>query len=267
MRWFKHYSDMYRGRSINDLFEKMGHTGPCCYFLLLELCTEKLDKNYDKNNGNLEFVFRFSERFVRQNLRISSGKLEVFLNICREHSLLNFKLVENILEIEMPILLDLLDSDFKRTRRRRDSDVTLEPLDKDKDKDKDIEEEVTKVTSSSSCSSVKTHDEQKPVKKRSIVNILSINDENELKLLLDDDLKLRLTKMYPDSNFLNRELLRAFNWYQNNPVKKPKTKRGWIRALCSWYERSWIKHIKQIKSNHNVGYSEQELKNILCEEL
>jgi len=81
MRWFKHFSDNYRGRSVDTFFEEMGHTGVACYFLFLEICTEKLDTNPDKTLEKPKAILNFPLAFVRRNLRISQGKLEVFLNI------------------------------------------------------------------------------------------------------------------------------------------------------------------------------------------
>ncbi len=147
MKWFKHYTDNYRGRSVHSLFDDFGHIGPCCYYIILELCAEKLAKNPEKDLEVSEFYFGFSQRFLKQNLRISSTKLELFLNKSSTLGLFSFKKIENNYEIFMPILLDLLDSDFKKTRSRRESDASKTPLDIDReiriDKDKDKELEFT----------------------------------------------------------------------------------------------------------------------------
>lgn len=136
MKWFKHYTDNYRGRSVHGLFDELGHIGPCSYYIILEICAEKLTKVKDKDLDESDFVFGFSSRFLRQNLRISSTKLELFLNISQTFGLFSYKKVGNNFEIKMPIMLDLLDSDFKKTRSRRESDAGETPLDIDKEQKK-----------------------------------------------------------------------------------------------------------------------------------
>lgn len=119
MKWFKHFSDNYRGRSINHLFNEMGHTGVACYYILMELCAEKLERFPDKTLESSDCLFNFSLRFVRQNLRVSLAKVQLFLGICSEFGLLSFEISGENLKIEMPILLDLLEYDQKKSRQRR----------------------------------------------------------------------------------------------------------------------------------------------------
>ena len=119
MKWFKHFSDNYRGRSINLLFNEMGHTGVACYYILMELCAEKLERFPDKSLEHSDCLFNFSLRFVRQNLRVSLAKVELFLGICSGLGLLSFEISGENLKIEMPILLDLLEYDQKKSRQRR----------------------------------------------------------------------------------------------------------------------------------------------------
>jgi hypothetical protein len=136
MKWFKHYTDNYRGRSVHGLFDELGHIGPCSYYIILEICAEKLTKVKDKDLEESDFIFGFSSRFLRQNLRISQTKLELFLNISQTFGLFSYKKIENNIEIKMPIMLDLLDSDFKKTRSRRESDAFETPSDIDKEQKK-----------------------------------------------------------------------------------------------------------------------------------
>ncbi len=48
----------------------------------------------------------------------------------------------------------------------------------------------------------------------------------------------RWAALYPQ-DFLQRELLKALNYYESNPRKLPKTVGGWSRTLSSWFERGW----------------------------
>lgn len=140
MRWFKHYSDMHDGRSINDLLDKMGHTG-LCFFLLQELCAEKLDVS-SENLDESSTIFKFHQRIVRQKLRISLAKLERLLSVCQGNGLLSFHFYESFVEIKMPILLDLLDRDAKNARLRRAKNAQKPRL--DKELELDLEEEKNK---------------------------------------------------------------------------------------------------------------------------
>ena len=142
MKWFKHYSDMHKGRSINELLDRLGHTG-LCFFLLQEMCAEKMGKSSESLEGCAESLeersttFHFHHRVVRQNLRVSGANLLRLLGVCAEVGLLTFKFSEKTVEIKMPILLNLLDRDSKKARITRAFSAQKTILDKDKDEDKD----------------------------------------------------------------------------------------------------------------------------------
>lgn len=140
MKWFKHYSDNHRGRSINTLLDVMGHAG-LSYFLLVEMCAEKVERKSGKTLERSDLLFRFRQRIVRQNLRLSLAKVELLLGTCQELALLSYEKIGEEFEIKMPMLLDLLDSDSKKSRYDRDTVATRTRLDKDKDKDKEIDKE------------------------------------------------------------------------------------------------------------------------------
>lgn len=61
----------------------------------------------------------------------------------------------------------------------------------------------------------------------------------ELFLALPQDVLERWATLYQDQEFLSREAIKAWGYYRNNPKKTPKSQRGWIQALSSWYERGW----------------------------
>jgi hypothetical protein len=140
MRWFKHYSDMHDGETIAELFEHLGHKG-LAFFLLQELCCEKLEKNKDQILQESDCVFRFPVRIVRQKLRLSGANLTELLRICATKGQLSYIFDENIVEIKMPILLYLLDSDSKKARQKRAEAATQSRLDKDKEEDKELDKD------------------------------------------------------------------------------------------------------------------------------
>ena len=95
------------------------------------------------------------------------------------------------------------------------------------------------------------------VEKRS--SEISFQNEHDLISSIPEITAMRWSRLYPDKEFLNRELLKAFGYYENNPVKKPKTLRGWIRALSSWFERGWVTYVKTIKPNPGSSINWQEV--------
>lgn len=139
MRWFKHFSDNHRGTGHLNLFNSMGHVGPCCYWILMEMCAEKLEKKPDKTLEDSELLFSFDLRLVRQNLRLSRAKLELFLGFSQGFGLFRYKIFENSLEIYMPILSDLLDRDLKKPRSSRAKHALKARLEIDKEIEVEIE--------------------------------------------------------------------------------------------------------------------------------
>lgn len=119
MRWFKHFSDNYRGRSINYLHKKMGHTGIACYYLLLEICTEKMEKDQEQSLDKGDCVLVLDANFVRTSLKTSANRVLTLLGHCQDFGLIEFRIFESDIEIKIPMLWDLLDYDSKRSRARR----------------------------------------------------------------------------------------------------------------------------------------------------
>lgn len=119
MIWFKHFSDNHRGRSMQYLMDEMGHLGPASYYFLIEMCVEKLIQKPDRNLEEADCSFQFHQRIVRQTLRISPTNLRRLLCILQEVGLISYEFSGNTLQIKMPILLDLLHYDNKKTGKRR----------------------------------------------------------------------------------------------------------------------------------------------------
>lgn len=69
----------------------------------------------------------------------------------------------------------------------------------------------------------------------------------------------RWAALYPDGEFLNRELLKALNYYESNPRKLPKTVAGWSRTLASWFNRSWEWSAKNTKGNSAAAVNIDEI--------
>lgn len=85
-----------------------------------------------------------------------------------------------------------------------------------------------------------------PVAVESVTEPVDLNSESEVVSAIPERTKRRWAVLYPEREFLEREVLKAFNYYENNPKKKPKNIRGWSRALSSWFERGWRSHVRTI---------------------
>lgn len=126
MRWFKHFTDNHRGRSVQYLMDELGHSG-LCYFIIMEMCAEKLERPNGletdrKLSGSLsddDCEFSFHRRVVESALRLRRAAVERLLSCCQTSNLLTYSLDGELIKIKMPILLDLLDYDSKRSRTVR----------------------------------------------------------------------------------------------------------------------------------------------------
>lgn len=52
--------------------------------------------------------------------------------------------------------------------------------------------------------------------------------------------------LYPDKSYLQRQSIKAFDYYRTNSQKMPRSLKGWKRALNHWFESDWHKHVKGI---------------------
>lgn len=92
--------------------------------------------------------------------------------------------------------------------------------------------------------------------------IVNFANESALIAAMPQETVRRWCELYPDPNYLRRETMKAFNWYEANPIKKPKKVRGWVMALSRWFERGWPSHLKTLPSNQ-PGISESQMTAIL----
>lgn len=88
--------------------------------------------------------------------------------------------------------------------------------------------------------------------------LILFDNERELIGAIPERTKARWSELYPDEPFIHREVLKAFNWCENNAKRKPKTMRGWVQFLSIWFERGWPKHQKEIKAAVPSGFSQSE---------
>jgi hypothetical protein len=223
---------MHRGRSINALLDEHGHMG-LCFFLLQEMCAEKLEKpaEGDPELSESDCVFNFHRRVVQQNLRLRPAAVERLLDSCQTSGLLSFVLDGNQIQISMPILLNLLDRDSKRARHTRAKNAAPNGIDIDTDKEEDKDTELSAEGKKPS-----TPKQPKWVNPKTF---------EELKSQIPVDKYSHWTALYGDEEFIARELLKAFSYFViDHPEKQSKSRSGWMQRLSSWLERSWEKKAK-----------------------
>ena len=241
MRWFKHYSDNYRGRSVAHFNRHFGHTGIAWYYLLMEICTEKMQKLPDKKLSKDDCKFSFDWVFIRSSLRGNRVKIESWLGHGQVMGLWSFTSTRSELSLEMPILLDLLDSDSRRSRSRRDSDATESRL--DIDIDKDIEEDKEYIAPR--CKQVASR-----LPKSSTVQFSSF--------VPNDETMIRWVGLY-DQDYVHREFIKISNWLDANPKKNRRTERGWLQFVSNWLERGWASHLAKgrFEPSHRKSWLDQ----------
>lgn len=130
--WIKHYSNARQSEFLSKLYAKYGWEGYGKYWGLLEL----LATSYDGN----EPIFHVPRETVRALFGVRSwNDLQSFVDWLTNERVLKFALCENVYRIEAPILLDLLNRDFKRARKERVESAPREDKSKNKKKDKEKE--------------------------------------------------------------------------------------------------------------------------------
>jgi len=156
LKFFKHFCDAHRGRSIQTLLDQLGHMG-LTYWVIVEMCTEKLDEKLDaKKTGERlsesDCEFDFHQRILRQNLRVSATNLRKILEVCRTSGLLAYEIDGSLVRISMPKILKSLErtkkKDVKSTSGRRQSDVLEkeEEQEGNKEQKKDTNERAFEAT-------------------------------------------------------------------------------------------------------------------------
>lgn len=220
MRWFKHYSDNYRGRSVTSFHREFGHVGVSWYYLLTEICAEKLEKPLTHDITEAECTFRFDKAFVESALRGTFAKIERWLRHGDAMGLWKFTTTDFELHLEYPILLELLDSDQKKTRSRRDKDASVQRLEKNRveknriDKEREGENLPTEVGLPPLAILWNNHSGKLP-------KVIKTNRERSRKS------NIRIKDHSTD------EWIHIFNKIANNPFLNGKNDRGW-KATFDW---------------------------------
>lgn len=145
MKWFKHFTDNHRGQSVNKLLDEMGYFGPFLYFTIYELCAEKLDKFEDRELTQDDCIFRFHRRVICSATRAKPSTVGRGMVLGQSCKLWSFKIDGNYIEIFVPILLELLEYDQKKSRQQRAEKAPRKRLEKEKETEAEEEKEKIKI--------------------------------------------------------------------------------------------------------------------------
>lgn len=132
MRWFKHFTDNHRGQSIQSLMDELGYFGPFFYYLIYELCAEKLEQELRTELTPEHCQFVFHQRVVCSASRAKPFTIGRALDAGQSCGLWSWELDGSYIKISMPILLNLLDRDMKKPRLKREKSAPNTRLDKNR---------------------------------------------------------------------------------------------------------------------------------------
>lgn len=80
-------------------------------------------------------------------------------------------------------------------------------------------------------------------------------------LVLSENSLKKLNTLYPDIEYVKREVVKMQIWLSANQRKAPKSKSGWSRFVLGWLERGWDKYRKGLQSTpvQNRVLTQEEL--------
>jgi len=135
MKFFKHFVDAHRGKSLKAIRRKWGMAGVGMYWNLAELCAEKLNKEANEEFTSEHCVFEFDLSSLSECLGVKSGRVEVILKSFQELGQLSYERVDFIFKISMPKLLECLDRDASYTRKKREPNAVKTRQEKEEEKE------------------------------------------------------------------------------------------------------------------------------------
>jgi hypothetical protein len=138
LKFFKHFTDAHRGKSLRLLQKKFGFAGKGRYWDLVELCAEKLEKERADEFTLEHCVFEFEKTSLMRslgypNLTLASRYLDALVSL----GLVSLDDLGDTWLVSMPKLLESLDRD---TRRPRPVRVRAAPKKKNKEEEEDNRE-------------------------------------------------------------------------------------------------------------------------------
>ena len=129
MKFFKHFTDAHRGKSLQLLRRKFsrgdhGLKAVGIYWTLVELCAEKMEKSRDEEFTDAHCNFEFSLKYLRDTLGTHQTKnCVMYLQCLHDVCLMSVQCSDDVCTIYMPKLLECIDRDSNRTRTGRALDA------------------------------------------------------------------------------------------------------------------------------------------------
>ncbi len=224
MRWFKHYVDTGDSSSLATFRRATGREGMCRYWDLISFLASKFD------GETCHFVIPRESLQKVMGFRSWTG-LASFADQLATIPGLNVRASGNDYEIDAPILLDLLGRDFRVARQARASTALKTKTKKE-------------IKNKKTTTAVANHS----LGRRSTTELVSFNSLTELLGAFDKETVSTWSQLYPDNEYLQRQSIKAWDYYRTNSVKTPKNLKGWKRAMNHWFESDWPKHVRNIQS-------------------
>jgi len=240
LKWFKHFTDNHRGKSVQFLLDELGYFGPFFKDTILEMCAEKLDKKDDRELSVDDCAFVFHRRVVESATRAKRSTVVRALDAGSSANFWSYVFEDEYIKIKCPILLDFLEYDQKKSRQRR-ADVTPgKRLDKNRIEENREEKNIISSEPNTSVAEV----EKKP--KPEELKYIQLKITQGVDAMLTQDLIDSWSDTYP-KEYLELEMKKARSWLIDNPDKRPKTR--WGRFFNGWFDRGWDRYRKGIQSS------------------
>lgn len=133
MKFFKHFCDSHRGRSIQILIKKHGFAGVGRYWTFIELCAEKLEKMPDEEFSDAHCNFEFEKTFLMRALGYHNlTHTRRYLSDMQVIGLCWVSDTDVTYKCYVPKLLESLDRDSRRARKIRPK-IKIEDKEEDKE--------------------------------------------------------------------------------------------------------------------------------------
>lgn len=251
MKYFRHFTDAHVGTSIQTLMNKFGHTG-LVYWIIVEMCAEKL--TYNRQNGVTEgdCKFVFHERIFRERCRLSGTNVARMLDQCATLGLLSWTKVDSELHIEMPKLLEYLDKDQRRAR----TSVTSGAQKRAEEEEKEKEEEDYAAAAAKKNSVLKKHNSRKKKSPASQPVIFYGEKLNPIAPeLAARNVRSQMAAQWVEkfgAEIILEEFWKAVDWAENS---------GKVKSFGAFFS-NWLKRTAGAKKNEVVILPPRDLSNL-----
>lgn len=239
MKWFKHFTDNHRGKTVQYLLDELGYFGPFFKDTLLEMCAEKLDRKTDRELSDDDCRFIFHRRVVESATRAKRSTVGRALVAGQTANFWTFTEDGEYFKIFAPILLDLLEYDQKKSRQRNALKVPESRLEKNRiEKNREEKNRIDNKRESACDNFLEPTESQKTETEKKIIPTDQRSDPPHHKLL-------KIWNEFRGQLPLAKTL---------NPTRDRKMKAIWPKLV----ESEWIEVVKKLsESNFCTGKNDR----------